>query len=118
MVQKITCPECNAEFDLAEGYKKHLKNLEAKTRAEAEKKAKDSAKREIQETKKKQSNGLKKKLKLNKKRKTKFKRNYKPSNKKTNKPKKNTRITTTIYLILKLKLLKRIWSKSNRKKIN
>ena len=40
MVQKITCPECDAEFDLAEVHKKHLKNLENKTRAEAEKSAK------------------------------------------------------------------------------
>ena len=42
MVQKITCPECNAEFDLGEGYKKHLEDLKAKTRAEVEKKTKDS----------------------------------------------------------------------------
>ena len=53
MVEKITCPECNAEFDLGEGYKKHLEDLKAKTRAEVEKKTKDSTKREIQENKKK-----------------------------------------------------------------
>ena len=64
MVQKITCPECNAEFDLGEGYKKHLKNLEAKTRAEAEKKGKDSAKKEIQENKKKAAEWAKEKIKV------------------------------------------------------
>ena len=64
MVQKITCPECNAEFDLGEGYKKHLKNLEVKTRAEAEKKGKDSAKKEIQESKKKAAEWIKEKIKV------------------------------------------------------
>ena len=49
MVEKIRCPECNAEFDLGEGYKKHLEDLKAKTRAEVEKKTQDSAKKEIQE---------------------------------------------------------------------
>ena len=48
-MQKIKCPECDAEFDIGEGYKKHLKNLEAKISAEAEKKGKDSAKKEIEE---------------------------------------------------------------------
>ena len=59
MVQKITCPECNAEFDLAEVHKKHLKNLENKTRAEAEK----SAKKEIQDNKKKAHEWAKEKIK-------------------------------------------------------
>ena len=63
MAQKITCPECNAEFDLAEVHKKHLKNLEAKTRAEAEKKGRDSAKKEIQENKKKAVEWAKEKIK-------------------------------------------------------
>ena len=59
MVQKIICPECNAEFDLAEVHKKHLKNLENKTRAEAEK----SAKKEIQDNKKKAHEWAKEKIK-------------------------------------------------------
>jgi len=59
MVQKITCPECNAEFDLAEVHKKHLKNLENKTRVEAEK----SAKKEIQDNKKKAVEWAKEKIK-------------------------------------------------------
>ena len=59
MVQKITCPECNAEFDLAEVHKKHLKNLENKTRAEAEK----FAKKEIQDNKKKAHEWAKEKIK-------------------------------------------------------
>ena len=66
MVQKITCPECNAEFDLAEVHKKHLKNLEDKTRAEAEKKGKDSAKKEIEEAKKKATDLAKEKIKVEK----------------------------------------------------
>ena len=36
MVEKITCPECGFEFDIGEGYKKHLKDLETKTLAKAE----------------------------------------------------------------------------------
>jgi len=59
MVQKITCPECDAEFDLAEVHKKHLKNLENKTRAEAAK----SAKKEIQDNKKKAHEWVKEKIK-------------------------------------------------------
>ena len=64
MVQKITCPECNAELDLDEVHKEHLKNLEAKTIAEAEKKGKDSAQKEIQETKKKAVEWAKEKIKV------------------------------------------------------
>ena len=37
MVEKVTCPSCGKEFDLGEGYKKHLKILEAETRAGVEK---------------------------------------------------------------------------------
>ena len=40
MVEKITCPECDFEFDIGEGYKKHLKDLETKTLAKAENKNK------------------------------------------------------------------------------
>ena len=40
MVEKITCPECGFEFDIGEGYKKHLKDLEAKAIAKAENKNK------------------------------------------------------------------------------
>ena len=40
MVEKVTCPECGFEFDIGEGYKKHLKDLETKTLAKAENKNK------------------------------------------------------------------------------
>ena len=48
MVEKVTCPSCGKEFDLGEGYKKHLKILEAETRAGVEKKSKDKFKIEQQ----------------------------------------------------------------------
>ena len=48
MVAKVTCPSCGKEFDLGEGYKKHLKILEAETRAEVEKKSKNKFKNERQ----------------------------------------------------------------------
>ena len=66
MVEKITCPECNAEFDLDEGYKKHLEDLKAKTRAEVEKKIKDSAKSVIQKYKEKTDKWTKEKIKAEK----------------------------------------------------
>ena len=48
MVEKVTCPSCGKEFDLGEGYKKHLKILEAETRAGVEKTSKDKFKIEQQ----------------------------------------------------------------------
>ena len=48
MVAKVTCPSCGKEFDLGEGYKKHLKILEAETRAGVEKTSKDKFKIEQQ----------------------------------------------------------------------
>ena len=48
MVAKVTCPNCGKEFDLGEGYKKHLKILEAETRAGVEKTSKDKFKIEQQ----------------------------------------------------------------------
>ena len=48
MVEKVTCPSCGKEFDLGEGYKKHLKILEAETRAGGEKTSKDKFKIEQQ----------------------------------------------------------------------
>ena len=38
MVEKLTCPTCGAYFDLGEGYKKHLKILEAEIYDEFQKK--------------------------------------------------------------------------------
>ena len=48
MVAKVTCPSCGKEFDLGGGYKKHLKILEAETRAGVEKTSKDKFKIEQQ----------------------------------------------------------------------
>ena len=48
MVEKVTCPSCGKEFDLVEGYKKHLKILDDETRAGVEKTSKDKFKIEQQ----------------------------------------------------------------------
>ena len=40
MAEKITCPKCGEEFDLGEGYKKHLEALEKKAVKDADKRNK------------------------------------------------------------------------------
>ena len=72
MAEKITCPDCGFEFDIGEGYKKHLKALEVKTRADVEKKNKAAFEIKLRQEKKKVSVESEAKVKAEKEKTDKF----------------------------------------------
>ena len=53
MAEKITCPECGEEFDLGEGYKKHLEALEKKAVKDADKRNKEDYEKKLEQGRKK-----------------------------------------------------------------
>ena len=53
MAEKITCPKCGEEFDLGEGYKKHLEALEKKAVKDADKRNKEDYEKKLEQGRKK-----------------------------------------------------------------
>ena len=54
MAEKITCPECGEEFDLGEGYKKHLEALEKKAVKDADERNKADYEKKLERASKSQ----------------------------------------------------------------
>ena len=66
MAEKITCPECGKEFDLGEGYKKHLEALEKKAVKDADKRNKEDYEKKLEQGRKKDKEISEAKVKVEK----------------------------------------------------
>ena len=102
MAEKITCPECGEEFDLGEGYKKHLEALEKKAVIDADKRNKEDYEKKLEQGRKKDKEISEAKVKAEKEKTDKIQQELLAEKQEERKLTSNTRIITQIFLQQKL----------------